>query len=172
MSSASASAFPYPVPPLWTFAPPPLHAGNTVSQRGGILGGVPNGGGRSRSSVLVDDRDRADTSSSDEYEAEGREEDEMMFMSRASSSTTISLDGGSSGLGSSTVRQRRKSGSRRKDKDGELVMTSLPHPRVVATGRGQLCAGETETEADEMVSILVLDILLCFSPPLLLWLRF
>ena len=56
-------------------------------------------------------------------------------------------------------------GGRRKDKDGELTMTSLPHPRVVATGRGQLCAGETETEADEMVSILVLDILLCFSPP-------
>ena len=58
--------------------------------------------------------------------------DDLIYFSRPSSSPNLSTG----------LRSRKPNGRRRE----------VEHPRMVTTARGQPCAGETETEADEMVS--------------------
>lgn len=69
-----------------------------------------------------------------ESEEEPVENDDVLFMSRPSSSTNVT-----------TGMRSRRTPARRKEP--EL-------PRMVTTARGQPCAGETETELDELVRML------------------
>lgn len=77
--------------------------------------------------------EREDASSSEESPVEN---DDVLFMSRASSSIPSTVNSGLRG---------RKAQTRRIEAD---------LPRMVTTARGQPCAGETETELDELVRTL------------------
>ncbi|THH02997.1 hypothetical protein EW145_g6616 [Phellinidium pouzarii] len=94
--------------------------------------------------------DTAASGPSDESGSEdGLENDDLIFVSRASSSTSLG----------SGVRYRKGS-FRRSRRESEL-------PRMVTTARGQACAGETETEIDELPSRLPTSRIRKKSPPLI-----
>ena len=80
----------------------------------------------------------AQSSGTDDSE-DARDPDDLIYFSRHPSSANSS----------SGLRSRKANGRRRE----------VETPRSVTTARGQLCAGETETELDEVVSMLLSVIL-------------
>ncbi|KAI5116908.1 hypothetical protein M0805_000803 [Coniferiporia weirii] len=100
------------------------------------------------SSAVPAGMDATASGPSDESGSEGeREGDDLIFVSRASSSTSLS----------SGVRSRRGPARRREAET----------PRMVTTARGKPCAGETETEIDELPARLPTSRIVKRSPPLI-----
>ncbi|KAL5501124.1 hypothetical protein ACEPAH_9511 [Sanghuangporus vaninii] len=123
--SASASRFPTGAyPPLWTFTAQPI---------------APTSPDSSEAATSPSDDAEEDEEDSDEVDQEA---DDLIFVSRASSSTSMS----------SHVRNRRGGGgsAKRRGSEGHGHGGQHQNQRSVTTARGQPCAGETETELDEL----------------------